>query len=103
MENSGNRFWLDKFVWLVFFTGPIPLLGLRPLVNLFLVDLFAILAGGAFLLNIIFNKDKEARVSGLLMVSVFLIVFGFSLSSVFSERPENYFLAMAQYVRFLLF
>jgi hypothetical protein len=77
---------------LISLTGPMTFLTLRPMVNLFFVDFFILIYGIVFFIN-----SGCKKVSQLLLVSVFLILFGYVFSGLLSDYKDGFILSLMQY------
>lgn len=74
------------------FTGPMTFFTLRPIVNVFLVDLFIFI----YFVYFIFNA-KDRKVNKYLLLSIFFIVLGYTLSALFSDYIVETFVPFIQY------
>lgn len=73
-------------------TGPMVFLSLRPFLNFYLVDIFIII----YVLYCCFTlRNRSVRPS--VIISIFMIIFGYTLSGMFSDYPEYYAASITQY------
>lgn len=91
---------LFLLVGAVFLTAPMTFLTLRPVINVFLVDFFILIAIAVFFVGVL---KGVYRVNKILLIGIFLILFGYTLSSVNTVDHVAYFVGFVQYTLVFIF